>query len=85
MQEVIMENTKLKKEIDKLERDKKELNELIAKKENPGVVIKNEKAEFEELNKEFTRLSKQVEFHQKMERDLLEKIMKLRDYNEVNK
>src|SRR5690606_37539886 len=39
---VILENNELKKKIDKLELDKSELKEIVAKKDNPGKKIIND-------------------------------------------
>jgi hypothetical protein len=44
-----LENTELKKKIDKLELDRGELKDIISKKENPGKRILQEEDEMSEL------------------------------------
>jgi hypothetical protein len=46
---IMVENTELKKTIDKLEMDKIQLQEIIAKGKNPGIKIYNEGAEFDNM------------------------------------
>jgi len=75
---IMVENTELKKTIDKLETDKIQLQEMIAKKKNPGVKIFNDSEEFENIKEQNTKLVRRVEFLQKRERELLETIMKLK-------
>ena len=80
---IMVENTELKKTIDKLEMDKIQLQEIIAKGKNPGIKIYNEGAEFENMKEQNTKLVRRVEFLQKRERELLETIMKLKMENNV--
>jgi len=75
---IMVENTELKKTIDKLETDKIQLQEMIAKKKNPGVKIFNDSEEFENIKEQNSKLVRRVEFLQKRERELLETIMKLK-------
>ena len=82
---IMLENKELKKTIDKLELDKLELKEIIAKAENPGVKMKSDTLEFEGLKEQNGKLSRRVEFLQKRERELLETIMKLKMDNSVAK
>lgn len=82
---IMLENKELKKTIDKLELDKLELKEIIAKAENPGVKMKSDTLEFEGLKEQNGKLARRVEFLQKRERELLETIMKLKMDNSVNK
>ena len=80
---IIVENTELKKTIDKLEMDKIQLQEIISKGKNPGIKIYNEGAEFENMKEQNTKLVRRVEFLQKRERELLETIMKLKMENNI--
>ena len=80
---IMVENTELKKTIDKLEMDKIQLQEIIAKGKNPGIKIYNEGAEFENMKEQNTKLVRRVEFLQKRERELLETIMKLKMENNI--
>ena len=82
---IMLENKELKKTIDKLELDKLELKEIIAKAENPGVKMKSDTLEFEGLKEQNGKLARRVEFLQKRERELLETIMKLKMDNSVAK
>ena len=75
---IMVENTELKKTIDKLETDKIQLQEMIAKGKNPGVKIFNDSEEFENMKEQNSKLVRRVEFLQKRERELLETIMKLK-------
>ena len=75
---IIVENSELKKTIDKLETDKIQLQEMIAKGKNPGMKIYNDSNEFENLKEQNNKLVRRVEFLQKRERELLETIMKLK-------
>ena len=75
----------LKKTIDKLELDKLELKEIIAKAENPGIKMKSDTLEFEGLKEQNGKLARRVEFLQKRERELLETITKLKMDNCVAK
>ena len=79
---IMVENTELKKTIDKLETDKIQLQEMISKK-NPGIKIFNEGAEFDNMKEQNNKLVRRVEFLQKRERELLETIMKLKLENNV--
>ena len=79
---IMVENTELKKTIDKLETDKIQLQEMISKK-NPGIKIFNEGAEFDNMKEQNNKLVRRVEFLQKRERELLETIMKLKMENNV--
>ena len=80
---IIVENTELKKTIDKLEMDKIQLQEMISKGKNPGMKIYNESAEFENMKEQNNKLIRRVEFLQKRERELLETIMKLKMENNI--
>ena len=80
---IMVENTELKKTIDKLEMDKIQLQEIIAKGKNPGIKIYNEGAEFDNMKEQNNKLVRRVEFLQKRERELLETIMKLKMENNV--
>jgi len=80
---IIVENTELKKTIDKLEMDKIQLQEIISKGKNPGIKIYNESAEFENMKDQNNKLIRRVEFLQKRERELLETIMKLKMENNI--
>ena len=80
---IMVENNELKKTIDKLETDKIQLQEMIAKGKNPGVKIYNDSNEFENLKEQNNKLVRRVEFLQKRERELLETIMKLKMENNV--
>ena len=80
---IMVENKELKKTIDKLEMDKIQLQEIIAKGKNPGMKIYNDSVEFETLKDQNTKLSRRVEFLQKRERELLETIMKLKMENNL--
>ena len=80
---IIVENTELKKTIDKLEMDKIQLQEMISKGKNPGMKIYNESAEFENMKDQNNKLIRRVEFLQKRERELLETIMKLKMENNI--
>ena len=80
---IIVENTELKKTIDKLEMDKIQLQEIISKGKNPGIKIYNESAEFESMKDQNNKLIRRVEFLQKRERELLETIMKLKMENNI--
>ena len=82
---IMLENKELKKTIDKLELDKLELKEIIAKAENPGVKMKSDTLEFEGLKEQNGKLARRVEFLQKREIELLETIMKLKMDNSVAK
>ena len=82
---IMLENKELKKTIDKLELDKLEIKEIIAKAENPGVKMKSDTLEFEGLKEQNGKLARRVEFLQKRERELLETIMKLKMDNSVAK
>ena len=73
---IMLENKELKKTIDKLELDKLELKEIIAKAENPGVKMKSDTLEFEGLKEQNGKLARRVEILQKRERELLETIIK---------
>ena len=75
---IMVENTELKKTIDKLEMDKIQLQEIISKGKNPGIKIYNDSAEFENIKEQNNKLIRRVEFLQKRERELLENIMKLK-------
>jgi len=75
---IMVENTELKKTIDKLETDKIQLQEMIAKGKNPGVKIFNDSEEFENMKEQNSKLVRRVEFLQKRERELLETIMKIK-------
>jgi hypothetical protein len=46
---LIFENSELKKTIDRIELEKSELKEILAKKENPGKQMLKENNEFNEL------------------------------------
>jgi hypothetical protein len=80
---IMVENTELKKTIDKLETDKIQLQEMIAKGKNPGVKIFNDSEEFENMKEQNSKLVRRVEFLQKRERELLETIMKLKMENNI--
>jgi len=80
---IMVENNELKKTIDKLEADKIQLQEMIAKGKNPGVKIYNDSNEFENLKEQNNKLVRRVEFLQKRERELLETIMKLKMENNI--
>ena len=80
---IMEENKELKKTIDKLEFDKIQLKEMIARGENPGMKIYNDSVEFENMKDQNTKLARRVEFLQKRERELLETIMKLKMENNV--
>ena len=75
---IMVENTELKKTIDKLEMDKIQLQEILSKGKNPGIKIFNDSVEFENLKNQNNKLVRRVEFLQKRERELLETIMKLK-------
>ncbi len=80
---IMVENKELKKTIDKLEMDKIQLQEIIAKGKNPGMKIYNDSVEFENMKEQNNKLVRRVEFLQKRERELLETIMKLKMENNV--
>jgi hypothetical protein len=75
---IMVENTELKKTIDKLETDKIQLQEIISKGKNPGIKIYNDSVEFDNIKDQNNKLVRRVEFLQKRERELLETIMKLK-------
>ena len=80
---IMEENKEMKKTIDKLEMDKIQLQEIIAKGKNPGMKMYNDSLEFETLKEQNAKLSRRVEFLQKRERELLETIMKLKMENNI--
>ena len=80
---IMVENKELKKTIDKLEMDKIQLQDIIAKGKNPGMKIYNDSVEFENMKEQNRKLSRRVEFLQKRERELLETIMKLKMENNI--
>ena len=80
---IMVENKELKKTIDKLEMDKIQLQEIIAKGKNPGLKIYNDSVEFENMKEQNNKLIRRVEFLQKRERELLETIMKLKMENNL--
>ena len=80
---IMVENKELKKTIDKLEMDKIQLQEIIAKGKNPGMKIYNDSVEFENMKEQNNKLIRRVEFLQKRERELLETIMKLKMENNL--
>ena len=80
---IMVENKELKKTIDKLEMDKIQLQEIIARGKNPGMKMYNDSIEFETMKDQNAKLSRRVEFLQKRERELLETIMKLKMENNI--
>jgi len=46
---MILENSELKKTVDRLELEKAELKDIIGKETNPGKLIRKEESEFNEL------------------------------------
>ena len=74
----MVENYELKKTIDKLETDKIQLQEIIAKGKNPGIRIYNDSVEFDNIKDQNNKLVRRVEFLQKRERELFETIIKLK-------
>lgn len=79
MSAMILENTELKKNLDRLELEKAELREIVSKEKNPGKQMIKEDNEVNELKEHNAKLSRRVEFLQKRERELLETIMKLKN------
>ncbi len=49
MFQLILENSELKKTVDRLELEKSELKEILGKKENPGKLLQKENNELMEL------------------------------------
>ena len=80
---IMVENKELKKTIDKLEMDKIQLQEIIARGKNPGMKMYNDSIEFETMKDQNAKLSRRVEFLQKRERELLETIMKIKMENNI--
>lgn len=57
---LILENSELKKTIDRIELEKSELKEILAKKENPGKQMLKENNEFYELKEVISYIFKTV-------------------------